>query len=62
MELKMVVDGRLIETVKINSLQVKTSNYLDQLKSDLSRKHFGLIETLQKQPTFYVEVSCNEGR
>ena len=56
----MMLDGKLIEAVKINSLQVKMAKYLDNIKNELLDKHNGLIKRLQKQPTFFVEVSCNE--
>ena len=56
----MVLDGKLIDSIRINSLKVKVKNYLEDLKNELCDKHRGSIIRLRRKPTFYVTVPPND--
>lgn len=60
MELKMKLNGILIDAVKISSAHCRDENYLKALKEDLRQKHHRLIVSLQKQPIFFLFVGSNE--
>jgi len=59
MELKMKIGKNVVDRVVLNPLQVRDDAYLGKLKDQLRKKHLRLINQLQKQPMFYIEVKTD---
>jgi hypothetical protein len=59
MELKMKIGKNVVERVVLNPSRVKDEYYLLQLKETMRSKHLPLINQLQKQPMFYIEVKTD---
>lgn len=60
MELKMKLNGRLIDTVRVEKANCKDEKYIERLKCSLRQKWNGLIVKLEKQPVFYLYIASNE--
>lgn len=60
MKLKMKIGKNVVEQVVLNPSRVKDECYLLQLKETMRSKHLPLINQLQKQPMFYIEVKTDD--
>ena len=55
MEMKMEMNGRILDIIKVYDANHQNEKYLDWLKEGLRMKHHHLLLQLQKEPCFYLD-------
>lgn len=60
MELKMNIDGKTLDSIKVHAPTCNNEKYLAWLKDGLRIKHQHLLLQLQTEPFFYLELASIE--
>jgi hypothetical protein len=56
MDLKMFVKGQLIDTRRINILQLNSSpGYIHSLKMEMEEEHEDIIDLSKEEPQFFID-------
>jgi hypothetical protein len=59
MTLKMLILGKLIDSIPLEPARIKEEGYVDSLHTLLQLKHKNLLEKNNQQFTFFIEVLSN---
>jgi hypothetical protein len=57
MEMKMSIDGRELDSIKVHLAAQSDERYVAWLKQELRRKHCQLLSELGAEPLFYLVTS-----